>query len=76
MALKVGHKDSNLRAADFKTFGARYGVPETATQKSIETICTRLAPWLDRLHEIGFDERTTENLRSAIRTRMDQLLRN
>ena len=75
MALQFEGRDDNFRSADFVKFGGRYGVPEKAVLTMIQRLCAKAVPWIARVGEIGFDERTTATLKRELQTRRSKLLR-
>jgi serine/threonine-protein kinase HipA len=73
MALKVEGKDSNLKRAFLCRFFGSLGLPQKASTAVLDRICDSAPAWIDRVDEIGYDVKTTEKLRRAIRARRDQL---
>lgn len=70
MAMSLDGKTSNLKSADFVRFGERFEVPAAATSAMIRRVTTKAKPWLDRLDEIGFEDRITQELRRIIELRL------
>ncbi|MCP3165839.1 type II toxin-antitoxin system HipA family toxin [Myxococcus qinghaiensis] len=73
MALKFEGRDDNLKRAHFLAFGTRFGVKEGALVKQLDKLCAAATPWLERLDEIGFDERETRLLRETMKKRLQDL---
>jgi serine/threonine-protein kinase HipA len=73
LAMPMEGKDNNLRPGEFFAFGERYGVPEAAISIMLTHLCQKVGDWLPRLGEIGFDERTTDRLRSTMVSRIRDL---
>ncbi len=73
MALKLDGKDDNLKRKDFITFGKRYGVAERATEAILNKIIIASEQWINRLEEIGLDEKKTSQLRRVIKKRTQDL---
>lgn len=75
MALDVEGRRNKLRRDHVVAFAERIGAPMRAVHRSLDEMYERSAPWLDRLPEIGFDERRTARLRSEIAQRREWLAR-
>jgi serine/threonine-protein kinase HipA len=73
MALPLEGKDANFRLRDFVDFGERSGVPKKAVESMAAKLCDRLAPWIGRLDEIGYDAETTEAMRREMSKRLARL---
>lgn len=73
MALQFEGRKDNLKRAHFIAFGKRYGVNEDAVSKMLDRLCDAAGPWMERLEEIGFDERKTRFLRETMRKRLGEL---
>ncbi len=73
MALQMDGRDANLKRHHFVAFGERFGVRAAATEHMLDELCTKLAPWTARVHEIGFDARATRHLDRTLRERLGQL---
>jgi serine/threonine-protein kinase HipA len=73
MAMPIEGKDDNLRPREFIAFGGRYGVPQAAIETMLINTCRKVADWLPKLSEIGFDDGTTERLRSTMQRRLKEL---
>jgi len=74
MALKMDGKDDGFKAGDFVRFFGRYGLAEAAVLQSITKITSRLKPQLERLGEIGFDQKITLFLQNEISRRIAQVM--
>lgn len=73
MALPLEGRDDNLRRSHFVAFGERFGVRPAATEKLLDSLCRRAAPWLDRLDEVGLAERQRRHLRRTMEKRLGDL---
>ncbi len=73
MALKLQGKDDNFKTGDFIEFGRRYGLPEKAVGRSVQDLCDRAEPWIERTEEIGFGSRETASLRKELGDRLRRL---
>ncbi len=73
MALKLDGKDANLRRPFICGAFGSLGLPEKATNAILDRICDSSLPWVDRLAEIGFDNRTNSKLRREILRRREHL---
>ncbi|MGA9522995.1 MAG: HipA domain-containing protein [Myxococcaceae bacterium] len=74
MALKVEGRDDNLAGRYFLPFGERVGVKAAAVRKILEDLHARSEPWLERVPEIGLDERRTADLMRVMRKRREELV--
>jgi len=75
MALDVEGRRNKVRREHVVAFAQRIGAPMRAVERSLDEMYERSAPWLDRLHEIGFDERRTARMRREIAQRREWLAR-
>lgn len=73
MALEFEGRQNKLARDDFLSFAERMGVGRRAVERSLDRICDVAPAWLDRLHEIGFEDATTERLAVEMRARRDHL---
>ncbi len=73
MALRLYGRDNKLGLRWWRDAATRLGIPERAITRAIERIVHAAGPWLDRLGEIGFNDRTTARLRDLIATRRREL---
>lgn len=73
MALSMNGKNDNFKLKDFVAFGHLFGVPEPAINQMILQLCTKAVPWVERIAEIGFDEKTTSRVQKVILTRITRL---
>lgn len=73
MALQMLGKDDRLKAGDFADFGRLFGVPPDATVKMVRNLCDKSEPWVSRITEIGFDEKTASRLEEEVRVRLARL---
>lgn len=70
MALKMGARDDNLRRREFVQMGERLGVRAKATEAMLDALGEAIAPWIERVPEIGFDARRTADLERTMRKRL------
>jgi len=75
MALDVEGRTNRIRRQHILAFAQRIGAPMRAVERSLDEMYERSAPWLERLGEIGFDERRTAHLRRQIAQRRADLVR-
>lgn len=75
MALDVEGRGNKIRRSHILAFAERIGAPQRAVERSLDEMIERSVPWLDRLHEIGFDDLVTSRLRAQIATRREDLAR-
>ena len=73
LALPIDGRDNKLRRRHFTEFGLRLGVPERATARAIDRICELAPSWIERLSEIGLDDRRTHFVEAELRRRGDAL---
>lgn len=73
MAVPLGGRDDNFTKGDFISFAANYSIPSKAIESSIAKMTTKALPYLERLPEIGFTEKTESFLRRTIQERIDRL---
>ena len=69
LALHVDGRSNNIRGRDLARFAEAFDIPPSLTRRKITEICEKSTPWIDRVSEIGFDERTTRNLQSDMSAR-------
>ncbi len=74
MALKLEGHDDNLAGRYFLPFGERVGVKPAAVRKILEDLHTRSEPWIERVPEIGLDDRRTADLMRVMRKRREELV--
>ena len=73
MALPMYGRANRLTRRWWLDAAQRLGLPERAMARVLDRIVTRSAPWLDRLGDIGFDDRTTTRLQDLIDARRLEL---
>ncbi|HLG01412.1 MAG TPA: HipA domain-containing protein [Acidimicrobiia bacterium] len=73
LAMEFEGRQNRLRREDFMSFGARLNVGDRAVSRSLDRLCDLAPAWLDRLGEIGFEDRVTDRLRAEMRSRLDRL---
>ncbi len=74
MALPMMGRDDNFRLRYFVEFGQRNGIPERATSVALTKIHNKLAGALERLSELGFDEKRTAFVKKELRRRLELFL--
>ncbi len=74
MALKLEGRDDNLAGRYFLPFGERVGVKPPAVRKLLEDLHARSQPWIERVAEIGLDDRKTAELMRVMRKRREELV--
>ncbi|RYG49076.1 type II toxin-antitoxin system HipA family toxin [bacterium] len=70
-ALKLDGRDNHLKRVHLLTFFGRFGVPEKAVNRTLDRLMDASLPWIERLEEIGYDEKTTERMRREIGSRRE-----
>ena len=75
MALKLDGRDANLRGRFLVEFAARFGVPESMTQRRLNMLSERVAPHIAGASVIGFDDATTGQLIAEMNRRLENLRR-
>lgn len=73
LALHVDGRNNRIRGRDLVRFAESFGIPPRLTRRKLLQVCDRSAPWIDRVGEIGFDDRTTERLRRDMSARAGEL---
>jgi len=73
MALPMYGRANRLTRRWWLDAAQRLGLPERAMARVLDRIVTRSAPWLDRLGDTGFDDRTTTRLQDLIDARRLEL---
>lgn len=73
MAIKMDGRDDNLKRPRFSEFFHRYGLAEALLFKDLDRICDVAPRWIDRLSELGYDDKTTDKLRREIERRREHL---
>ncbi|MCO6429776.1 MAG: HipA domain-containing protein [Deltaproteobacteria bacterium] len=73
MALKLEGRDANIKLNDFCAFGQAFDIPAKAVVNAISSICQKSRPFLDRVHEIGFNKNQTQHLVKAMVERINHL---
>lgn len=73
LALAMEGRDDRVKAAHFAAFGERVGVRRAAVEGMLASLCARVAPWVDRLAEIGLDARQTRHLARVMTERLKEL---
>ena len=72
LALQMDGRDKSLRRKDFVAFGERIGIRQPATERMLDALVEKVAPYAERVGEIGFDARKTRQLKQAIAKHLDQ----
>ncbi|MFI6867118.1 type II toxin-antitoxin system HipA family toxin [Nocardia sp. NPDC050406] len=75
MALQLFGRDAKLSYRWWIEAATRLGIPTRAISRSLSRIVTAAEPWIDRVPEIGYDERTTHRLSALIGNRLKELHR-
>jgi serine/threonine-protein kinase HipA len=73
LALDFNGRKNNLKRRHFVEFGERYGVPPAVINPYLDKIRMRSPAWIERLEEIGLDEKQTRLLRREMKKRRDDL---
>ena len=73
MALPMYGRANRLSRRWWLDAAARLQVPERAVARALDRIVEASRPWLERVQEIGFDERTTDRLRDLLTARREEL---
>ncbi|WP_225732005.1 MULTISPECIES: type II toxin-antitoxin system HipA family toxin [unclassified Nocardia] len=73
MALQLYGRDRKLAYRWWSEAATRLGVPTRAINRSLTRIVRAAEPWIDRIPEIGFDEKTTQHLATLIAERRKEL---
>lgn len=73
MALKLDGRDLGLTRQVLVSFADRFGLRPRPVHRLLDRLCDVAPAWVDRLDEIGFDERSTAHLRRTILARRDDL---
>jgi serine/threonine-protein kinase HipA len=73
MALEMEGRDNRLRRSDFVSFGERVGVPSRAIHRRLDEVLDGVEPYVDRIGEIGLDDRRASRIERAMRTRIGEL---
>lgn len=73
MALRVGGRRSGLVRERWLELSDGVGLPRRAAVAVLDAVVASVADWLDRLPDIGFDERRTDTLRRTIAYRRAEL---
>ncbi len=73
LALAMEGRDDHVKAAHFAAFGERVGVRRAAVEGMLASLCARVAPWVDRLAEVGLEARQTRHLARVMTERLKEL---
>ncbi len=73
MAMNLYGRNNRLTRAHFIESGERLGLRSRATERMINGLVSASESWIDRCEEIGYDEPTTERLRTMLRERRASL---
>ncbi|MCU1640149.1 MAG: HipA-like protein [Nocardia sp.] len=73
MALQLYGRDAKLVRRWWTEAATRLGIPDRAINRSLTRIVDATDPWIDRVAEIGFDDKTTRHLARMIAERREQL---
>jgi serine/threonine-protein kinase HipA len=75
MALKLDGRNANLRGRFLVEFAARFGVPESMSQRRLNELSERVAQHIADATVIGFDDRITGQLIAEMNRRLETLRR-
>jgi len=75
MALKLDGRNANLRGRFLVEFAARFGVPESMSQRRLSELAERVAQHIAGAAVIGFDDRITAQLIAEMNRRLETLRR-
>ncbi|MFC9896115.1 type II toxin-antitoxin system HipA family toxin [Nocardia sp. NPDC127579] len=73
MALPLYDRDAKLTHRWWIEAATRLGVPERAMNRSLTRITGAAGPWVARVREIGFDQKTTDRLAALLTQRSTEL---
>ncbi len=73
MAMQMEGRDAKFTRATFVAAGERFDVPRRATEAMLAELREQIAPFYDRLGEIGFDAKRTRTLERTLRERVADL---
>ncbi|MFF3225547.1 type II toxin-antitoxin system HipA family toxin [Nocardia suismassiliense] len=73
MALMLYGRDAKLAYRWWTEAAVRLGVTERAIKRSLARVVDASEPWVDRLPEIGFDDKSTHHLSALITDRREEL---
>ncbi|MDZ4772178.1 MAG: HipA domain-containing protein [Planctomycetota bacterium] len=73
LALSMEGRDDRLQAKHFIAFGERLDVRSAATTRMLGSLVKRIAPWIERLSEIGLEAKQTLHLERLMRERSEAL---
>ncbi|HEU0206297.1 MAG TPA: HipA domain-containing protein [Pseudolysinimonas sp.] len=74
-ALETEGRRDNLRASDFIALAARHDVSEAVTRRLLREVATACRDLIRHAGDIGFDQKTTEDLIRTVDKRADDLNR-
>ncbi len=76
MALSVGgRRDGNIARERWVALGVELGLPERATQRTIDGVATAVDRWIDDLDTLPFDQGRIVKLAKVVRSRQHKLSR-
>lgn len=70
MALDLYWRANHLTRAHLVESGQRLGLPARAAVQALDRLCDTAPGWVDRVGEIGFDDRVTDRLCLLIQQRL------
>lgn len=73
MAIQLGGRDDNFSRSDFVSFAAQFSIPAKAIENAIALLLKKIAPWIERISEIGFDKKSTIFIQRTIQMRINSL---
>ena len=59
---------------EFVEFGQRFGLPERATVKMVDSLCSGVRSHIEMVHTMGFDGATTASVKDEILRRVAGLV--
>lgn len=69
MVIPLQGKNKNFKAATFIATGNQYGIPERATQTMLQKLTKEAEPWVAKLNELPYEEKTIVFLQAEIESR-------
>nr|WP_307188686.1 HipA domain-containing protein [Nocardia amikacinitolerans] len=75
MALSLYGRAGKLGHRWWTDAATRLGIPQRAINRSLARITDSAEPWIDRVSEIGFEDKTTRRLATLISERRKELLK-
>lgn len=73
MAVPMMGRDDKFRLSDFISFGGQFDIPERAIKGSAQKMIKKMAPWIDRISEIGLENKAITFLLRSMTERIEGL---